>query len=202
VPTFGNAHEQVEPLQAACNCCAGHAEHFAAPTFFRSYCISRGADRNDRLNSICSLRLAADAMLDAIQDILIRQWSELFARPSGPMSFRFLLQPTMAAIYGIFDGLCDARNHRTPYLWTVVNDPKKRRARIRQRFAHTAKILALGLVMDVIYQFIAFQMFYPGEALVVVFVLAVVPYVIVRGATDRIGRRWLDHDPHAPAPRK
>jgi hypothetical protein len=141
-------------------------------------------------------------MLDAIQDILIRQWNDLLARPSGPMSFRFLLQPTMAAIYGILDGRRDARKHRAPYLWTIVNDPEKRRARIREGFAHTAKIVVLGLAMDVIYQFIAFRMFYVVEALIVVFVLAIVPYVIVRGVTDRIGRWWLEHHSHAPSARK
>jgi hypothetical protein len=143
-----------------------------------------------------------DRMLDAIQDILIRQWDHLLARPSGPISFRFLLQPTMAAIYGILDGMRDARKHRAPYLWTILHDSEKRGARVREGLAHTAKILVLGLVLDVIYQLIAFRMFYPVEALIVVFVLAIVPYVILRGVTDRIGRWWLEHHPHAPAPRK
>jgi hypothetical protein len=50
----------------------------------------------------------------------------------------------------------------------------------------TARIIALGLVMDVIYQAIVFKTFYPDQALVVALVLAFVPYVIIRGVTRRI----------------
>ena len=43
--------------------------------------------------------------------------------------------------------------------------------------------------MDAIYQFIVLRRFYPGEALVTVFVLAVFPYLLIRGPVDRIARR-------------
>ena len=38
-------------------------------------------------------------------DILQRLWTELVARPSGPMAFRFILQPVMGAIFAIRDGV-------------------------------------------------------------------------------------------------
>ena len=38
-----------------------------------------------------------------------RIWKSLLARPSGPMAFRFILQPSMAAIVAIRDGLYDVR---------------------------------------------------------------------------------------------
>jgi hypothetical protein len=56
----------------------------------------------------------------------------------------------------------------------------------------TARIIALGLVMDVIYQAIVFRTFYPDQALVVALVLAFVPYVIVRGVIARI---WHSQPP-------
>ena len=34
-------------------------------------------------------------------ETLARFWEELLSRPSGPMSFRFVLQPTMAALFAI-----------------------------------------------------------------------------------------------------
>jgi hypothetical protein len=38
-----------------------------------------------------------------------RIWDSLLARPSGPMAFRFILQPSIAAIVAIRDGLYDVR---------------------------------------------------------------------------------------------
>ena len=39
------------------------------------------------------------------------------------MAFRFILQPVMAAIFAIRDGMKDARAGRSPYFWTVLHDP-------------------------------------------------------------------------------
>ena len=44
--------------------------------------------------------------------------------------------------------------------------------------------------MDAIYQFMVLGRFYLGEALVTAFVLAVLPYVLIRGPVARIARRW------------
>ncbi len=45
--------------------------------------------------------------------------------PGGPMSFRFVLQPVMAAIAALHDGITDARAHRSPYLWSMIHEPAK-----------------------------------------------------------------------------
>ncbi len=83
------------------------------------------------------------------------------------MAFRFILQPSMAAISAIRDGLRDARTERSPYLWTIVRDPHQRIARLREGLDATARIVLLGLAMDVIYQATVFNMFYPIEALII-----------------------------------
>jgi hypothetical protein len=44
--------------------------------------------------------------------------------------------------------------------------------------------------MDVIYQVIFLKTFYPVESLIIALVLAYVPYVLLRGPTARIARRW------------
>jgi hypothetical protein len=113
-------------------------------------------------------------------------WHDLVERPDGPMRFRFALQPLMATIAAIRDGREDARSGRAPYLATVLGNPRERAGRLREGLDATARIIALGLVMDVIYQAIVFKTFYPDQALVVALVLAFVPYVIVRGLTRRI----------------
>lgn len=115
-----------------------------------------------------------------------RAWSDLTDRPSGPMAFRFILQPSMAALTAIRDGVHDARTERSPYLWTILRDPRERVARLREGLEATARIILLGLVMDVIYQVMVFKMFYPIEALIIALLLAFVPYLLIRGLVVRV----------------
>src|SRR5437762_9033695 len=117
-----------------------------------------------------------------------RFWHDLVERPDGPMRFRFVLQPLMAAIAAIHDGLEDARTGRSPYFMTVLRNPQERVARLREGLNATARIILLGLAMDVIYQLLVLKTFYPNEALVVALLLAFVPYVIIRGLVLRIAR--------------
>jgi hypothetical protein len=116
-------------------------------------------------------------------------WHDLVERPYGPMRFRFVLQPLMATIVAIRDGLKDARSGRSPYFATVLGNPQERIGRLWEGLNATARIIALGLVMDVIYQAIVFKTFYPDQALVVAVVLAFAPYLIIRGVTARLRGR-------------
>ena len=79
------------------------------------------------------------------------------------MRFRFILQPLMAAIAAIHDGREDARAGRSPYFWTVLRNPRERVGRLREGLNATARIILLGLVMDVIYQLIVLKTFYPDR---------------------------------------
>jgi hypothetical protein len=119
-----------------------------------------------------------------------RIWHDLIERPSGPMSFRFILQPLMAAIAAILDGLRDARTVRSPFFRAVLFEPQHRTVRLIEAFNAIARIILLGLVMDIIYQIIAFKRFYPAEAVIVALLLAVVPYIVLRGLITRGARRW------------
>jgi len=118
-------------------------------------------------------------------------WRDLIERADGPMRFRLVLQPLMAAIVAVRDGLKDARSGRSPYVATVLGNPQERAGLLREGLNATARIVALGLVMDVIYQAIVFKTFYPDQALVAASVLAFVPYLIMRGVTARITRDHL-----------
>ena len=60
----------------------------------------------------------------------------------------------------------------------------------------TARVILLGLCMDVIYQLIEFETFRPAEAVIIALLLAFVPYVLLRGPVARIARWWLG-DGHA-----
>jgi len=119
-----------------------------------------------------------------------RLWRNLLGRTSGPMEFRFALQPAMAAIVAIKDGLADARTADSPFLQTIVTSPHARRAKLSEGLEATARIMLLGIVMDVVYQILALDTFYPLEALLIALLLAFIPYCILRGLVSRAVCRW------------
>lgn len=120
-----------------------------------------------------------------------RIWRDIFERPGGPMSFRFILQPTMAALAALHDGIRDARLGRDPYLWTVLTNPQKRAGRLRESLIATARIILLGFIMDGVYQAIVLKTFYPGEMVIIAILLAFVPYLLLRGLFARVARWWM-----------
>lgn len=124
--------------------------------------------------------------------VLERIWQNLLDRPSGPMAFRTILQPTMASIAALVDGINDARTGRNPYLWTVLTNPLKRSSRLHEGLISTARIILLGLGMDLIYQYLVFDTFHPAEAVIIAGALCFLPYLLLRGPIMRIARWWLD----------
>jgi hypothetical protein len=127
-----------------------------------------------------------------------RIWLNLVARPEGPLSFRFFLQPLMAAIAALHDGLRDARSVRSPFVRAVLWQPENRVERLIEALNALDRIILLGLVMDAIYQMMALHRFYPTEAVIVALLLAVVPYVVLRGFITRGARRWWHGGPAMP----
>lgn len=125
-----------------------------------------------------------------MRDLVLRGWINLFDRVGGPMTFRIILQPTMATIIGVLAGLRDARERRPPYLWTLLTDPSQRADLLRQGRKAVGRVFLLALVMDVIYQLIVERWIYPVELLLVAILLGVFPYLLVRGPVNRIARRW------------
>lgn len=128
-------------------------------------------------------------------EVRARVWQNLVERPEGPMVFRFILQPVMATIAALRDGVKDARTGRAPFLWTVLTNPAKRAGRLDEALIATARIILLGLVMDLIYQFIELKYFHPAEAVIIALVLAFLPYLLLRGVVARIAHRWLGGEP-------
>jgi hypothetical protein len=50
--------------------------------------------------------------------------------------------------------------------------------------------MAIAIILDVAYQYIALKALYPGEVVVVAIVLAFLPYLLIRGPVARIARWW------------
>lgn len=127
-----------------------------------------------------------------MDDMLARLWENLGGRIGGPLSFRLLLQPTIAIVLAVKAGLADAHAGKPPYLWSVITNPDDRRDLLRNGWKSVAKVFVMALVIDVVYQLIVARWVYPLESLIVAFVLACVPYVLIRGPVNRIasaGRR-------------
>ncbi len=122
-------------------------------------------------------------------EVFTRIWHNMLDRPGGPFVFRFVLQPIMATMAALRDGVRDARVGRSPFLWTVLTDPAQRRGRLDEALIATSRIILLGLAMDAVYQFIEFDIFYPVEAVIIALLLAFVPYLVLRGLVTRIARR-------------
>jgi hypothetical protein len=149
------------------------------------------------LAALVLLIIAGIALHGITVQIILRIWHDLIDRPSGPMAFRFILQPLMAAVAAILHGRRDARTGRSPYFWTLMNKPQERMGRLREGLNATARIILLGIVMDVIYQIIVLKRFYPVESVIVAVLLGFVPYVVLRGIVTRVLLGWRgNNSPH------
>jgi hypothetical protein len=77
-----------------------------------------------------------------------RVWHEQLGRPSRLFRFHFILQPVMAGIAALHDGVADARKGRAPYLWELVARSLRWFGRFEEGIISTARVLLVGLIMD------------------------------------------------------
>ena len=106
------------------------------------------------------------------------------------MTFRIILQPLMATLLAVRAGIKDAREGRPAYFWTILTDPSQRADLLRQGWKAIGRVFILAVIMDVIYQLLVLRWLYLGELLLVTILLAVVPYLLIRGPVNRLVRRF------------
>jgi len=131
-----------------------------------------------------------------MEELFTRLWDDLIGRIGGPMSFRLVLQPAMAMIFAIRDGRKDAREGRPAYFYSLFTDAENRLNRLRDGFKAVSRVFVLAIVMDLIYQLIVLRWVYLPQALIVAFILAFLPYILLRGPVNRIAR-FLKRPPEA-----
>jgi hypothetical protein len=129
--------------------------------------------------------------VSAVEELLTRIWDMLIGREHGPLAFRIIVQPMVAAVLAIRAGLRDARAGRPAYGWTVTSDPVHRSELIRQGWKDVGKLFIAAVIIDLIYEIIVFRWIYPGQALIVATTLAVPPYFLIRGLANRLARGWI-----------
>ena len=128
---------------------------------------------------------------DTIAKYIADSWDMIIHRSSGMFHARFLLQPIMATILGIRAGRRDARHGYAPYFWSIfkADDQYDRRMILRDGWKDMGKMLSIALALDVIWTLVTFRWVYPLQSIIMVLVLALLPYLIFRGIANRASAR-------------
>jgi hypothetical protein len=124
-----------------------------------------------------------------MDDTWVRFTTDMVGRvTTGPMKFRLVLQPAMAAFFAVRSGLADAKAGKPPYFWALLSGSAPREAMIKDGWKSVGRVFILAVVLDVVYQLLVLRWVYLGQTIAVAFVLAIVPYLIVRGLVTRLAR--------------
>lgn len=126
-----------------------------------------------------------------MHEVFQRLWENLIERGSGPMNVRLIIQPTVAVILGIRAGLRDARNNKPAFFWAALSNADYRPELLHDGWKDFGKVFIIAIVLDSVYQLIVHRGVYVLELLVIAVVLAIVPYVLVRGPVNRLYRRRI-----------
>lgn len=114
----------------------------------------------------------------------------LFARLDGPLHFRFIVQPLMAIIFAVIDGVKDAKAGKPAYFWGLLSASDQRKELAKEGWKSVGKVFIVAIILDSVYQLKVHSAVYAGELLIVAFALAIVPYLVVRGPINRLVRLW------------
>jgi hypothetical protein len=120
-----------------------------------------------------------------------RGWDNFLARPSGTLGLRFILQPTMAGLLALQAGLQDARQGRRGYIWAIIIDPQRRVQLLHEGWRGARTPFLVAIALDCVYQLVTHRFIYPLELLFTATLLALVPYVLLRGPFNRLARIFL-----------
>lgn len=102
------------------------------------------------------------------------------------MAFRFFVQPTVASFFACRDGILDARKQKPAYFWTLFVSSGPRRELLRQGWRSAGGVFIMAIVIDLVYQAVVLRGFRPVQAIFVGVLLALLPYLILRGPVNRI----------------
>jgi len=112
----------------------------------------------------------------------------LMARVEGPLSFRFILQPLVALFFAFRDGRRDAREDRSPYFWALFTELEHRREMLQSGWQSIGKVFIVAIVLDLVFQYLALGNFSLIGAFLAGVILALIPYLILRGPVNRVMR--------------
>jgi hypothetical protein len=91
---------------------------------------------------------------------------ELLLRFTGPGRPRFLPQRLIAIVLGCRSGLADARGGHPPFIYRLVTDSGNRKDLLDSGLSAVGNLVAMGIVLDAVAQFLIYGLVHPGEAVV------------------------------------
>ena len=91
-----------------------------------------------------------------------------------------------AILLGIRGGLRDAKTGNPPYLFGLLFGAEHRRELLRSGVAAIRNLVALGIIMDVVFQLIIYHSVHPGAAVLIGPILICFPYALSRALTTRL----------------
>jgi hypothetical protein len=153
--------------------------------------------RRDTLVTTFTILVVAAALVPAIMDtmeagrvyLFSREFlDDLPARFTGRGRLRFLLQPTIAILLGVRGGLTDARAGNPPYLLGLLVAGDHRREQLRSGVAAIRNLLAMGILLDLVFQLVLYRSVHPGAALAIGPILICAPYALSRALSNRVAR--------------
>jgi hypothetical protein len=127
----------------------------------------------------------------SLDELLTRFWSEIGARPKGPMAFRFFLQPAFATFFACRDGIRAARKGNPAFLWALLVWSGHRRELLHEAWTSIGRVFMMAVVIDLIYQALEFGGIRPLQAIFVGLLLGVLPYLVLSGPANRAARSFL-----------
>jgi hypothetical protein len=113
---------------------------------------------------------------------------QLMGRIEGPMNLRMMMQPAVAIFLAFRDGSADAKNSCPPYFWSLFTQPGRRREQLKNGWKSISKVFLAAILLDLAFQFITTHQMIPRQAFMVALILAIIPYLLIRGLVTRIRR--------------
>jgi hypothetical protein len=121
-----------------------------------------------------------------MDDLFTRFTGELIGRIDGPLHFRLYIQPLMATIFAVRDGVKDAHAGRAAFGWALLVDGEHRRYLMQNGWKGIRNVFLVAWGLDVVYQLIEIRGLRPVQGFFIAVLLAVVPYVLLRGPANRL----------------
>jgi hypothetical protein len=127
-----------------------------------------------------------------MSEFLSQHWHHLIGRLNGPLNFRLLIQPLVAAFFGVRAGMRDAHEDRPPFGWHLLTTRHGNRPQLLQdAWRSIGKLFIAAMVIDIIYEIYVLHWIYPQQAPIVATIFAVPSYIACRGLTNRIARQRI-----------
>ena len=127
-----------------------------------------------------------------MEDFVGRFAAAFVGQLSGPLILRLIVQPAVALVFAVRDGLHDARVDGHPHFLHIVGSPPDARHRnALETWDAVLKVFCVAVLLDCVYQLLVLRFVYPMAAMATATILTILPYVFARGLVSRLARTWM-----------